>query len=305
MDEKSGTALAPVPIQQPPEQFFEIDLDRVRRGLTKIRQFQALAKELLIAGKDYGVIPGTQNPTLLKPGAEKITKLMELSDSYEIIERIEDYDKPMFAYTVRCCLRSIHTGNLISQGVGQCNSMEKKYRCRWMFSSELPDGVDHATLKKRRFKSKKTGEMMTQYLFDNDDICSLVNTILKMSKKRALVDAALSAGRLSDMFGQDFDDVEIEYLTDRAGDAPITTSGEEHISPAQVAELETLRKQVDITEEHLRKWLRETYDVKDIQELPQETFWSIRTMMLERISKRKAQEADKPKRDPFEPEPSE
>jgi len=44
------------------------------------------------------------------------------------------------------------------------------------------------------------------YRVPNDDIFSQVNTILKMSKKRAMVDAALSAGRLSDLFTQDMED---------------------------------------------------------------------------------------------------
>ena len=34
-------------------------------------------------------IPGTNKPTLLKPGAEKIAKLLGLADSYEIMDRQE------------------------------------------------------------------------------------------------------------------------------------------------------------------------------------------------------------------------
>jgi hypothetical protein len=46
----------------------------------------------------------------------------------------------------------------------------------------------------------------TQYQVTNPDVFDQVNTILKMAKKRALVDAALSAGRLSDLFTQDLED---------------------------------------------------------------------------------------------------
>ena len=42
---------------------------------------------------------------------------------------------------------------------------------------------------------------------ENEDIYFQVNTILKMAKKRAMVDAALSAGRLSDVFTQDMEDL--------------------------------------------------------------------------------------------------
>jgi hypothetical protein len=43
---------------------------------------------------------------------------------------------------------------------------------------------------------------------DNEDIFSQVNTLVKMAKKRALVDATLSAGRLSNVFTQDIEDME-------------------------------------------------------------------------------------------------
>jgi hypothetical protein len=56
-------------------------------------------------------------------------------------------------------------------------------------------------------RHSKTGGHWTAYRLDNEDIYSQVNTILKMAKKRALVDAALSAGRLSDVFTQDIEDM--------------------------------------------------------------------------------------------------
>ena len=38
---------------------------------------------------DYGVIPGTEKRTLLKPGAEKLTTFFCLSTRFELLERIE------------------------------------------------------------------------------------------------------------------------------------------------------------------------------------------------------------------------
>ncbi len=183
-----------------------IDLDKVTDGLKTIRKFQAIVKKLTTEGVDYGVIPGTQKPTLLKPGAEKITKLMSLSDSYTILKSQEDYDKGFFAYTVKCRLAHIQTGNLVSEGVGQCNSKESKYRWRWLFANELPPDIDKSTLKKQTGMSRYN-KPYTRYRVENEDIFSQVNTILKMAKKRALVDAALSAGRLSEIFTQDMEDI--------------------------------------------------------------------------------------------------
>ena len=62
-------------------------------------------------GVDYGVIPGTKKPTLLKPGAENLCRLFSLRPSYELI--------------YRCTL--VRQGEMVGQGDGSCNSKEKKY----------------------------------------------------------------------------------------------------------------------------------------------------------------------------------
>jgi len=161
----------------------------------------------MIKDSDYGVIPGTTKPTLLKPGAEKIAKLLGLADTYEILDKAEEWKMPFFRYLVKCKLVHVGMNAVISEGMGECNSMESKYRWRWVSERDLPEGVDKSNLVTQERKSSKTGGHWTVYRLDNDDIYSQVNTILKMAKKRALVDAALSAGRLSDVFTQDIEDI--------------------------------------------------------------------------------------------------
>lgn len=75
---------------------------------------------------DYGTIPGTNKPTLLKPGAEKLCRLFSLRPSYQLIDYITDFDKPLFHYHYRCSL--IKSGEMVGQGDGNCNSMENKYK---------------------------------------------------------------------------------------------------------------------------------------------------------------------------------
>lgn len=193
----------------------------LKKDIVAINQFQKIVKETLIAGHDYGIIPGTINkPTLLKPGAEKIAKLLGLSDSYEIIDCKEDWDKPFFRYLIKCKLASVATGVLISEGLGECNSYESKYRWRWVFGSEIPDSIKPKLVKEKR--RAKSGKEYIMYRMENEDIFSQVNTILKMAKKRALVDASLSAGRLSDVFTQDIEDMAPEK--EEAKDIDITIS---------------------------------------------------------------------------------
>lgn len=182
--------------------------DKFIAGIKAVNEFQQVAHQFLIAGADWGVIPGTGNkPTLLKPGAEKIAKLLGLADTYDILDRQEDWQKPFFHFLVRCRLVSIQTDVVISEGLGECNSMENKYRWRWVSERDLPQGTDKTKLIKEERKSKKSGGHWFVYRLENEDIYSQVNTILKMAKKRALVDAALSAGRLSDVFTQDIEDI--------------------------------------------------------------------------------------------------
>lgn len=187
------------------ERFGLLDNGRLKEELAKVRQFQALVKKLMIKEVDYGVIPGTgDKPTLLKPGAEKLNKMHGLADRYEITEKTEDYRTPFFCYTVKCTLTHINSGEVISEGLGSCNSMESKYRYRWIGEKKLPKDFD----KEADDVVMKVGQYGNVYRLDNDDVCSQVNTIMKMAKKRALVDATLSACRLSSVFTQDFDDVE-------------------------------------------------------------------------------------------------
>lgn len=177
------------------------------QSIKAINEFQQLVHANMIAGSDFGVIPGTGGkPTLLKPGAEKIAKLLGLADSYEILDRQEDWTKGFFRYIVKCRLTSVSHGVVISEGMGECNSMESKYRWRWIGDRDLPAGTDISKLVSQTRKSRSGGQW-TVYRFENDDIYSQVNTILKMAKKRALVDAALSAGRLSEVFTQDVEDL--------------------------------------------------------------------------------------------------
>ena len=134
-----------------------------------------------------------------------MVRLLGLADEYQV-ESVKDWERPFFHFQVTCGLRHLGTGSLVATGVGECNSLEARYRWRWVFNSELDqlglptEGLRTRSINTRNGKAK-------QYRIENDDIFSQVNTILKMSKKRALVDAALSAGRLSNIFTQDMEDL--------------------------------------------------------------------------------------------------
>jgi len=148
-----------------------VEINQIQSTMNKISQFQSVVKNTLSQNHDYGIIPGTGNkPTLLKPGAEKLLMLMGLRSEFDIVDSTRDWEKGFFQYQVKCKL--IKGDLVVTEGMGSCNSKEKKYI--------------------------------------KQDPFSIDNTILKMAKKRALVDAALLVGSLSDIFTQDLEDIDIQ-----------------------------------------------------------------------------------------------
>ena len=206
-----------------------MDITTAKKRLEELQQF--IKFYLTDQGKhaDYGIIPGTDKPTLLKPGADKLCEVYLLEDDYFIVPEYsqEDWDRdpPLFDYTVKCVLTDRRTGVKVSSGLGSCNSYEGKYRWRdankkcpkcgkesiikgkeqygggWLCygkkggcGAKFADGDDS-------IEGQKTGKV------PNDDLATYKNTILKMAKKRAKVDATLSATRSSGIFTQDMDDI--------------------------------------------------------------------------------------------------
>lgn len=186
-----------------------VDVSSLVGTLQKITQVQAAVQKSLKSGHDYDTIPGTGKPTLLKPGAEKILMMFGLTSEYEFLDKIEDYDKGVFAYTMKCILS--RNGQKITEGVGSCNSKEDKYRWRWYKDADVPEGVDKDGLKS---KTNRWGQ--TEYKLENEEIYSQANTILKMAKKRAQVDATLTVASLSELFTQDIEDMKEFFQQEQA-----------------------------------------------------------------------------------------
>jgi hypothetical protein len=190
-------------------------------------------KEQMTAGTDFGVIPGTDKPTLLKPGAEKLVDIYRCYAEYICVAKTEDFDKPLFAYEFKSRIIHRESGSVVAEGVGSCNSREGKYRWR-NGDRKCPKCSKAGTLKKSKFPPRgapqgtepgwycyaKVGGCGAEFAandktivgqevgkVENDDVCTYANTVLKMAKKRALVDAAIALARCSDIFTQDVEDL--------------------------------------------------------------------------------------------------
>lgn len=182
-------------------------------------------KTIMKEGKDFGAVPGTDKPTLLKPGAEKLSSLFNLYPVFRPTDKLLDWDNGLFFYQYEASLVHRQTGEIWGTGLGSCNSRESKYQYRkgertcptcgkaTIIKGKQEYGGGWICFAKKggcgaKFKdgdqaieSQVTGRVI------NPDIPDLVNTIDKMAQKRALVAAALIACNASEFFTQDVEDM--------------------------------------------------------------------------------------------------
>lgn len=190
-------------------------------------------KRIMVEGTDYGKIPGTgDKPTLLKPGAEKLTTFFGLTPVFIAVAVEEDWTgaehkgEPFFYYRYRCELH--RNGQLIATSEGSCNTWESKYRYR-KGERVCPSCGQPAIIKGKKeygggwvcFK-KKGGcdakfsdgdasiEAQEVGRINNPDSADVVNTVQKMAQKRALVAATLLAVNASEFYTQDIEDMAID-----------------------------------------------------------------------------------------------
>ena len=178
----------------------------------RLQELQAFVAAVMIQGQDFGVIPGTEKPSLLQPGAQKLEEVYGFAHEFVDAGSTQDWNKPFFNYRKRCVLRRRRDGMYIGDGIGSCNSLESRYAQRWVFDNEIPPGINKAALKKKEFRRKNNSGSFFKYSLPNEDIFSLVNTIEKMACKRALVAAVIGATRSSGIFTQDVEDLPREVF---------------------------------------------------------------------------------------------
>lgn len=173
-----------------------------------------LMRKTMRENVDYGTIPGTPKPTLYKPGAEKVCSLFQLAPRVHVA----DLGTPdSVRYQVRVELYTA-SGQFCGEGVGTASSAETKYQWRAVVCREEFD----ATPEDRRrtaYKKKRDGGFFTalQVRTEPEDAD---NTVLKMAKKRALIDAVLTVTAASDIFTQDLEDPDAPPENGDNGHAP-------------------------------------------------------------------------------------
>lgn len=209
---------------------------------TAQRRAATIQRELMTKDVDYGLIPGTgQKPTLFKPGAEKMATMFGLraDDITTDIVYGDGVTAPHISVTARCPLKNPQ-GVVVAMGAGNCNSWESRYRWRTAQRAcpkcgnvgtilrSKQDGGWFCWAKKggcgatfRAGDRGIEGQMLGKV--ENTEPFDLLNTILKMSIKRAFVDATLRATATSGLFTQDVEDMPAEAFG-AVSEAPVVTA---------------------------------------------------------------------------------
>lgn len=234
--EREGLVLVAETVEQPQQSHqntliqvvpeFALTFNEAKQRLAMLQTF---VKEMMIPGVDYGIIPGCPKPSLLKPGAEKLCDIYGFSKLIEVTNRVEDWQEGFFSYEVKVTLTNKRTGLVEAEGVGNCNSKERKYK--------------------------------------KQDAFNISNTILKMAKKRAIVDAVLSATRSSGIFSQDIEDIEPKGDDINGSVHTLPVQAEKPATKKQLTEIFTLVNSQKIPVDKAKSLMLVRYKVEESKKL--------------------------------------
>jgi len=244
----------------------------------------------------YGAIPGTDKPTLLKAGAEKLCLTFRLGPDYST-DHLRDGDH--LTVEAKCTLYHTPTGRKMGSGLGSCSTKEAKYA--WRKGQRLCPKCGRAAIIKGKADygggwvcwTKKLGcdakfkdgdqaiEGQSVDRVPNPDIADQYNTVLKMACKRALVAAVLNVTAASDIFTQDLEDVlpsaekpKIEEASKQEGPKDFP-SREDLISESQAKRLYALATEARWPKDAIKKVLKEQFGYTSSKEIKVKDYLAI------------------------------
>jgi hypothetical protein len=195
----------------------------VTSAIEQIKSLRTFINAEMIAGIDFGTIPGTgDKKTLLLPGAQKTALYFNTAARFEN-DRAELGGGHLEVLS-RCHLVSRASDRVMAEGFGSCSTMESKYRwrkgertcprcgCAAIIKGKEEYGGGWVCFNKKggcgaKF-SDRDPDIISQAVgrAENPDIYDVRNTVLKIAMKRAQVAAALALGAMAELFTQDMED---------------------------------------------------------------------------------------------------
>lgn len=179
----------------------------------QVNLMQDVMQEVMLKDTHFGVIPGTSKPTLYKAGAEKIMATFRIAADPEVTDLSRDGE---VHYRVKVSMLS-STGAFLGAGIGECSSEEDKYAWR---GAVCPEEFDDTPENRRRVKYAKYRGNVEKKKQVRTNPADVSNTILKMAKKRGLIDGVLTVTAASDLFTQDIEDLPAEVAAEIVSQSP-------------------------------------------------------------------------------------
>lgn len=192
----------------------------VSEVIAQVRKIQEIMGQAMKKDTHYGVIPGTDKPSLYQPGAQKLALTFRLG----FRNRVDAVDLQDGHREYRSRTTVFHIPSSVELGEVQatCSTMESKYRYRWENTGrEVPkeywDTRDTSLIGGEGFVPRKTrqGDRQAWMVFhrvEHDNPADYYNTCEKMSQKRSEVKGVLNITAASDIFTQDTEDIPEELL---------------------------------------------------------------------------------------------
>ena len=179
--EPTGVAIRTKP--QLPAVPAELSVEDVLRQSEKIHE---IMKTGMQKGVHYGVIPGTNRPSLWQAGAEKLCLLFRLAPEYTVEKEHNpeatrpwkkkrkdgsEYSgvcKGFIRYTVICRLSHGPTGTMVASGTGTANNWEPKFISRDPY--EVEETIIQFSRKRSLVNATRTGTAASDIFTQDDDI---------------------------------------------------------------------------------------------------------------------------------------
>ncbi len=274
------------------------DIQPIKETLGNIQTIQKVLKEVMKLGCHYDKIQGCgDKPVLLKAGAEKILSTFRIGVEVLIEDLSGEYER---RFRITCRGFFIPTGNTVGFGVGEGSTAEMKYAWRAAVCDEEFDETEE-TKRRKHWKKGYNGSKPTCINQVRQNPADITNTVLKMAKKRAMVDLCLTATACSDIFDQDLDESGVQaHIKEQGGSKTYKTpqsssqSQEQHqntvsasdcISENQAKRLYAIimgqndkAKEGDpnaYTRAFVDNWLRGVYEITEYKDTPSNVYEEI------------------------------
>lgn len=146
-------------------------------------QIREVISNAMVEGVHYGLIPGTQQLSLLKDGAEMLLAMFHIAVEPIVTDLCTATE---VRFKVECRGIAIGSQLYVGSGIGVCTSNEEKYRWRKARSKKE---YEAAAPEHKRIKYNRDFEdfQVRQSPYD------VFQTIMSMAKKRGMVDLAKTA----------------------------------------------------------------------------------------------------------------